>query len=296
MSDLSTRLLQEANIAPPPALQQLTSQVSQIASDLSRAAAQPSPPTAQLTQLATQLSEVASQLFQAAAQLSRPEDERTDFPTDEKSVRDLNEKADEIAQNLQREIARLLRSSATVQAEIRFYEGTIILEATITTIISGLTSILLASARKSFEDGLTHIIGAATRRVLQPVLRELAPQAEPIRNIEVTPQPVVSGSTPSVARSLPSFLQRIPTFDSSGLFLLFMTLTSLALLALIVIFIIMLASGRPQGIRLDVNTRRTGSLVAPARMLSPVAARSEHTAVSLPVLARFFHLPASRTN
>jgi hypothetical protein len=276
-------------------LEGLASRLYQIDDQLPRAIAQQPPVTAQVNQAATELSQLATRLFQTAAQLSRPAAQRSDISTDENSVRELNEKADETAQNLQREIARLLRSSASVQAEIRFYEGSIIFEGTIS-LIYWLAPIVLASARKAFEDGLTHIIGVATRRVLQPVLRERAPQAEPLRNIEVTPQPVVSAATPSAARSLPSFLQRIPTFDSSGLFLLFMTLTSLTLLVLIILLIIILVRGSPQGIRLNVNTRRTEIFVAPAGALSPVVVRNERTAVSPPVHTRCFYSPASRTS
>jgi hypothetical protein len=105
------------------------------------------------------------------------------------SIGTLNEHADEVAKRLEKEIGRFFRASMSVQAEVRFYEGSLLVEGTVI-LLGYLGSLALAAGRKTFEAQFSNVIEIATQRVMQWAFRTLIPQAnaEPMRHIEVTPQ------------------------------------------------------------------------------------------------------------
>jgi hypothetical protein len=111
----------------------------------------------------------------------------TDLPEDSEVIFTLNEQASKIAEDLEREIMRFFRSSATVQAEIRFYEGSIIIQGTIL-IMSWLGPIAIAAGKKAFEEEFARVVQVATQRVLQRALQKFAPTAEPLQKIDVSAQ------------------------------------------------------------------------------------------------------------
>jgi hypothetical protein len=77
----------------------------------------------------------------------------------------------------------------TVQADIRFYEGSIIIEGTIL-IMSWLGPIALAAGKKAFEAEFSRVVEVATQRVLQTAFRIAELNIAPVRKLEVTPQNV----------------------------------------------------------------------------------------------------------
>ena len=111
---------------------------------------------------------------------------------DKDAVENLNTNAEQVAQDLEREINRLLRLPITVQAEVRFYKaGSIDVLGTISIIIiPWLATIVRTAVENVLEQGFTQVLEVAVRRVLQPFMRLHAPHTAPMRDIRVTPQPV----------------------------------------------------------------------------------------------------------
>ena len=120
-------------------------------------------------------------------------------------VSKLNERSDEIASEIQREVGRLFRlfgpTPANVQADINFYEGTIVVEGTIILIGGWLGGVALQAAEKALVTELSQrmtevsrAIGIAAQRVLRKALRNEAQgaQFEPFR-VDVTPRVVNAG-------------------------------------------------------------------------------------------------------
>jgi hypothetical protein len=109
----------------------------------------------------------------------------------------LNEHADEIAKRLEKEIGRFFRASMSVQAEVRFYEGSLIVEGTII-LLGYLGSLAFTAGRKAFEAEFSNVIEIATQRVMQWAFRTFIPHAnaEPMRRIEVTAQPSMLAEQP----------------------------------------------------------------------------------------------------
>jgi hypothetical protein len=105
------------------------------------------------------------------------------------AVSKLNMKSKEIAENIEKEIARFFRSSASVQAEVRFYEGSIIIEGTLL-IMSWLGPIALTAGVKAFEIAFARVVEVAIQRVLQRVLLDNNIVAEPIRKVDVRSQAI----------------------------------------------------------------------------------------------------------
>ncbi len=97
----------------------------------------------------------------------------------------LNGKADSIAQQLEREIRRFLPPQTSVQAEVSFSEGSIMMTGTIL-LIQWLGSTALAAARDEFSNQFKEVIRVGIQRVLSRVLRDfpglLGPmEIDPIR-------------------------------------------------------------------------------------------------------------------
>jgi hypothetical protein len=74
-------------------------------------------------------------------------------------VANLNEKSDEIASSIQREVGRLFRSFSpvpvNVQADVNFYEGTIVVEGTILLIAGWLGNVALQATERALVTELS---------------------------------------------------------------------------------------------------------------------------------------------
>jgi hypothetical protein len=111
--------------------------------------------------------------FEASIETNPQLDQKTEKrPPESEAVEKLNSHSDEIAQELQKEIRRLFRSSVTVQAELTFHEGSIIVEGTII-VMSWLGPLALAAAKKAVEEEFSRVIGVVTKRILQRAVRRI---------------------------------------------------------------------------------------------------------------------------
>lgn len=115
------------------------------------------------------------------------------------AVHNLNQNAGELATDLEKEISRVLRGFVSVQAELRFYEGSFLIEGTVL-IVSWLGPIALAAGKRVVEAELSKIVEVATRRVLQRALRQLAPGAAPVQQLSVNPATIPEPEPPVAAQ------------------------------------------------------------------------------------------------
>jgi hypothetical protein len=150
------------------------------------------------------------------------------FPEDANHVTSLNENADQIGLEIEKEIAHFLRSSATIHAEVRFYEGSIVVEGTIL-ILSWLGPLALSAGKKAFEAEFSRVVQVGVQRVLQRWIQPLAPSAQPMR-IEVETQESATASALNPPPEAQSFL----TTNLSTIMAAYIVASTIMLLLLLV--------------------------------------------------------------
>jgi hypothetical protein len=166
---------------------------------------------------------------------------------DKDAVESLNNNAEQVAQDLEREINRLLRLPITVQAEVRFYKaGSIDVLGTISfIIIPWLATRVWAAVESVLEQGFTQVLEVAVRRVLQPFMRLHAPHTAPMRDIRVTPQPVRDMTVtpqPTRAQTRP-LLDRLRVPDTSiNMFIVLITILLFIMLISQIVLITLIAT------------------------------------------------------
>jgi len=105
-----------------------------------------------------------------------------------KIVSKLNHVSDNIAQQIELEIQKHLQPFMTVQADLKFDKGSILISGTIL-IFSWAGSVALKAAREEFEEQFSEVIKVSIRRVFSRVLggeQELASILGPV-DVKVTP-------------------------------------------------------------------------------------------------------------
>jgi hypothetical protein len=162
------------------------------------------------------------EISQGPTRIEEPTDKEAIIGSEE--IATLNYNATQIAQDIEKEISRIFRSSATAQAEIRFYEGSIIIEGTIM-IMSWLGPIAFAAGTKALESVLSDTVEVAIKRVLQQAFRKLGISAEPVRKIDVNPQgaPVTEPSQPAKVQQTNEF-QILPVLTVTNTIILMLLL------------------------------------------------------------------------
>ena len=110
-----------------------------------------------------------------------------------KLISRLNERSDEIAQDIQREVGRILRpiwgGSITVQAEVRFLEGSLVIEGTVIAMAVGaLGSIGAQAAQQALAGTLSKLLETSIQRVAQRWLRQAGPDAARFEPFKVNGQ------------------------------------------------------------------------------------------------------------
>jgi hypothetical protein len=80
------------------------------------------------------------------------------------------DKADETARGIETEIRRLLRSNVSVEADVRFYEGSILVQGSIM-ILSWLGPIAFKAAKQTIEVEFAQVVSIVTRRILQRTVK-----------------------------------------------------------------------------------------------------------------------------
>jgi hypothetical protein len=128
--------------------------------------------------------------FEGSIETNPSQNPQTEIPYSEsQAIEKLNKHSEEINQDLQKEIKRFVRAPATVQAEVTFRQGSLLVEGAI--IISyWLGSLAFTAAKQAFEAEFTRIVGIIVKRVVQRALTLWAPEFNSvIERLEIMPQP-----------------------------------------------------------------------------------------------------------
>jgi len=98
-------------------------------------------------------------------------------PPDTQVVSALNQKSDEITQEIQQQIGRLLPPSITVRAEVRFYlvnsfvlDGMVLLSSWVAPIMLRIGQKVLAGGEKALTDQLSHLVKIGLQKAFQRFL------------------------------------------------------------------------------------------------------------------------------
>lgn len=100
-------------------------------------------------------------------------------------IQELNQKSDSIAQQIERELRKILPPQFSVQAEVSFSEGSIVMTGTVV-LLTWLSSVATATVREEFESQFKEVIRVAVKRVISRVSQDFpkvlgAMEVDPVR-------------------------------------------------------------------------------------------------------------------
>ena len=138
----------------------------------------------------------------------------------------LNKNADIIAQDIEKELAKLLfKSSTQVKAEVRFYEGSILIQGTVI-LLSWLGSTILTAGKSAIEEEITRLVKTVVQRVINKALQGFT---DPLRNIQVVAHPPSPYENATIQQGNTTFSSYLPS----------LIVTNSILLVLIIILLIL---------------------------------------------------------
>jgi hypothetical protein len=172
--------------------------------------------------------EVFAFQFQGRAETKETTDNqgKVTSPADAQVVSVLNQKSDEITQEIQQQIGRLLPPSITVRAEVRFYlensfflDGMVLLSSWVAPIMLRVGQKVLTGGEKTLTDQLSHLVKVGLQKAFQRFLAgdkkpaELTTATIDLPQLNVTAE---SHAEPANQSESISQSQSTPTGQSAG--------------------------------------------------------------------------------